>query len=653
VAIKYATIPHRDIARGIDTKSPENQLADGYCEDLLNLITNSNGSLYKREGYQLHGGWIPCRALVAPAISSTFRPDGTPISGAVGGGGTTFTRTDGTWEVNELVGKNSYVYLHTNRDEGKYIHVLSNTDTVATFMVWQPYMERVDDPGNWARPYCYVTHTGETLDLTVQLTVEITDVTVSPNLYRCSSDGGVTWIEDAEIPNGYVGTSLVDNDGNPLNMELTFDYSAGLNILGDKWIYTLDTVSASFDRFEEERVYESTEATASMKLGTFNWIHEATMGNNWLEYVSRVTSPAAGVKLIWRDTAWSGPVPTTIIGNVIDSAVRADKQFYVEDGAGVHWMAIPKDPENQIMVPTTANGEVSYTWLDSEFYMYRAVTGTFPTDLQWVAVESSEGLATAQQINPIPEGEYENMLNAEIGHNGQALIMILDSSVPIPDSSSPVLVGGNIGDITIPVTYCDGFTEPPNYETTLARTFTATGYFSELDDIVGTDDFELTFSTEREAIAAGHAFYTALAIDDVILKVGTDDYIRIRYVGDDRASHITTSTTTLSLVNMSDNFTMARASTLTTGYDTAVDCSIVAGTSITEWWQGQRSDTDGRSAIQVEGNFVGTPGFYDNPEFCVWGINSPNDVDNVSVYTREAESQLLCALGGNLFKLES
>ena len=57
----YQTISERDIARGIDARSSENLVPEGYSEDLLNVDTNSNGFLNKRPGYQGYYGYLPIR----------------------------------------------------------------------------------------------------------------------------------------------------------------------------------------------------------------------------------------------------------------------------------------------------------------------------------------------------------------------------------------------------------------------------------------------------------------------------------------------------------------------------------------------------------------------------------------------------------------
>jgi len=62
MALQYTTVSHRDISRGIDQKSVENHIPDGYAEDLLNVVTNSSGSLRKRRGYQGVSGYMPVRA---------------------------------------------------------------------------------------------------------------------------------------------------------------------------------------------------------------------------------------------------------------------------------------------------------------------------------------------------------------------------------------------------------------------------------------------------------------------------------------------------------------------------------------------------------------------------------------------------------------
>lgn len=61
MAKQYTTVTHRDISRGIDARSAENRIPDGYSEDLQNVETNSEGHLVKRKGYQGHCGYVPLR----------------------------------------------------------------------------------------------------------------------------------------------------------------------------------------------------------------------------------------------------------------------------------------------------------------------------------------------------------------------------------------------------------------------------------------------------------------------------------------------------------------------------------------------------------------------------------------------------------------
>lgn len=57
----YNLIPLRDLSRGVDLRSSESNVADGYCEDLQNVITVSSGQLQKRPGYQGYAGYVPMR----------------------------------------------------------------------------------------------------------------------------------------------------------------------------------------------------------------------------------------------------------------------------------------------------------------------------------------------------------------------------------------------------------------------------------------------------------------------------------------------------------------------------------------------------------------------------------------------------------------
>jgi hypothetical protein len=52
-----------DIARGLDTRSTPNLIPDGYSRILKNVLTNSEGFVQKRPGYQGYYGYIPLRVL--------------------------------------------------------------------------------------------------------------------------------------------------------------------------------------------------------------------------------------------------------------------------------------------------------------------------------------------------------------------------------------------------------------------------------------------------------------------------------------------------------------------------------------------------------------------------------------------------------------
>lgn len=59
--LQYNLIPFRDLARGMDQRSAESNIADGYAEDLQDCITVSAGQLAKRPGYQQFAGYVPWR----------------------------------------------------------------------------------------------------------------------------------------------------------------------------------------------------------------------------------------------------------------------------------------------------------------------------------------------------------------------------------------------------------------------------------------------------------------------------------------------------------------------------------------------------------------------------------------------------------------
>ena len=83
----YQTISEKDVARGIDARSTEDQIPEGYSEDLLNVDTNSNGYLSKRPGYQGYYGYLPIRIteIEHNGTSIIFTLDGSFDTSALGG----------------------------------------------------------------------------------------------------------------------------------------------------------------------------------------------------------------------------------------------------------------------------------------------------------------------------------------------------------------------------------------------------------------------------------------------------------------------------------------------------------------------------------------------------------------------------------------
>jgi hypothetical protein len=61
LAAQFTTISHKDISKGIDARSAETNVQDGYSEDLVNVETNGQGHLLKRKGYQGYAGYLPIR----------------------------------------------------------------------------------------------------------------------------------------------------------------------------------------------------------------------------------------------------------------------------------------------------------------------------------------------------------------------------------------------------------------------------------------------------------------------------------------------------------------------------------------------------------------------------------------------------------------
>jgi hypothetical protein len=61
MAAAFQQISITDLSKGIDQRSAPNAIPEGYAEDLQNVITNSNGFLSKRPGYEGFYGYLPLR----------------------------------------------------------------------------------------------------------------------------------------------------------------------------------------------------------------------------------------------------------------------------------------------------------------------------------------------------------------------------------------------------------------------------------------------------------------------------------------------------------------------------------------------------------------------------------------------------------------
>src|SRR3990167_9011609 len=90
MAYQFTKITKKELARGMDARSAENAIPDGYAEDLQNVDTNSNGHLSKRSGYQGYYGYMPMRVesvthegtnikLQLNGAINTFNIEATPV----------------------------------------------------------------------------------------------------------------------------------------------------------------------------------------------------------------------------------------------------------------------------------------------------------------------------------------------------------------------------------------------------------------------------------------------------------------------------------------------------------------------------------------------------------------------------------------------
>ncbi len=71
MALNYTTVPIRDLGAGIDQQSSENQIKEGFSEDLLNCDPKPEGYLVKRRGYEGFGGNVPLRVESVDNVSAT------------------------------------------------------------------------------------------------------------------------------------------------------------------------------------------------------------------------------------------------------------------------------------------------------------------------------------------------------------------------------------------------------------------------------------------------------------------------------------------------------------------------------------------------------------------------------------------------------
>ena len=73
MARNFQQITERDLARGLDQRSTDNTLKEGFAEVLQNVDTNSNGFLSKRSGYEGFYGSLPVRVkeIIGNATNNT------------------------------------------------------------------------------------------------------------------------------------------------------------------------------------------------------------------------------------------------------------------------------------------------------------------------------------------------------------------------------------------------------------------------------------------------------------------------------------------------------------------------------------------------------------------------------------------------------
>jgi hypothetical protein len=120
MALNYFSSNIADLSRGIDTSSVPNQIKEGYSQELVNVVTNSEGHLEKRKGYQGYYGYVPLRVKTVDYEDSpdiiTFTLDGSiDLSGKTPGPIVVYGRLgdDGTMQGDFTASADTHNYYET------------------------------------------------------------------------------------------------------------------------------------------------------------------------------------------------------------------------------------------------------------------------------------------------------------------------------------------------------------------------------------------------------------------------------------------------------------------------------------------------------------------------------------------------------------
>ena len=108
--LNFQTLTVKDLSKGIDARSTEDAIPEGFSEDLINVESNSEGWIAKRRGYQGYYGYMPMRVVSVDQINqstdnleltldSTIDISALPSSPLVVYGKLSSTQSSGDWTL--------------------------------------------------------------------------------------------------------------------------------------------------------------------------------------------------------------------------------------------------------------------------------------------------------------------------------------------------------------------------------------------------------------------------------------------------------------------------------------------------------------------------------------------------------------------------